>query len=435
MRSLLFLTLASCAWAQVLLTPAERPRVFEIGKPAAASQGSVSDKKPVATAEVVPATPLPLLQAMADGWEVVEIAKAGEAMNDGFGRPGDAQAIAVVEGPARRQLTVMASHTKGVRLEDLPANKTVPPELIFENQDTEQGGVTRTVIDAASGKVIRQEMAVLGTKWNNAGVMSATGSFLSGESWDGKDRQHGKLFEVQPLGRGLDAAVTLPLPGQMSFKTLCTDEATQSIYLADTGGIVYRWKPALWKDLKLGGTLFALTVQNPDRALGEPELSLSSQKNYNAYWRELPSKIAGSVHDTAVAVGAARFPQIHSLAVRGSELWLSASLSRASNHSQLVILKGDKISLYSGGADAPQEPTALTLAPTGELLVADNHVPQRLVMLTREGAWKTLFRLNSENMSPASGILAVSVSPDGGWIFMYLGGATDIGLVGLRRAK
>ncbi len=432
-RTLLFLALASTACAQALLPPpAERPRVFEIGK----TPATASDKKPMATAAVVPAEPAPLMEVVAEGWELMEISKTGNRMNDGFLRPSQPTALVVVDGPSRGQLTIISNHAAGVRQEDLPAGTKIPQELIFKNQDTEKGGITRTVIEAKTGKVLRQEMALLGTFWNSAGMLTASGNFLSGEIWDGADKHHGRLFQVDPLSRGLASAVALPLPWKLSLKVMCIDEASQMIYLAESADetLVYRWKPTLWKDLALGGTLYVMTVQNPDRALGQPELTLSPQKAYTTYWRELPRKVEGSFHDAALKLGAAKFFSIEGLAVRGNELWMSVRTNVPSKM-QLAILKGDKLSAYAGAADNPIWPESLTLAPTGELLVVDNHAPQRLMMLSREGQWKTLFKLNSGDNSTSTSIKSAAVSRDGQWIFMNVETGKGSSLVALRRAK
>lgn len=428
MRCLLFVTLVSCAWAQVLLPPQERPRVFEIGKDSV----TPADKKPVASAEIVPVAPLPALQVMADGWELVEVAAAGVTMDDGFARPDAQEALGVATGPQRGQLTVMATHRAQVDIALAQKIKHGVREFVFnppvmmepgrkawDSAQSVPASVTRTVVDA-QGKVVRQEMALLGAQLGSSGWVTPQGNFWAGERNENPDgfcpvgsAVVGHLMSVPTTQiKGLSAPMSVNVGAKISYVAIAAEPATGSFYLA-AEKTLYRWRPSVWDKPELGGRLSILRVDRPKEGISEQEFKWEAGRAYGAYWQD-PANA-----DAALT----RLDPLQGIAMRANELWLATRPGKG----QLMVLKGDKLSVVTI-AGGPELPGVLCATPTGELLAVDDKAPARLMLLTRENAWKELLRCNSTGGK----MTGVALSPDGKWIFVSVQGP-QTSLIGLRR--
>lgn len=438
-RFCLFLTLAVGLQAQVLLPPPEaqpRPRIFTL------TQGEVlpaaQEKPAVASLPVEAVPPAPALELLAEGWQLKEVAADGSKMDDGFDRPAAVRALAVAPGPQRGQQTVMTTHQAWLKMADAQKIRPGVREFVYnpplmmmndtrawDNAEEIPASAVRTVVDS-DGKVVRQEMALLGAQLGSAGVFTPQGTFLAGEENPMQagfcpvgSPAVGGLFALQATQmRGLAVPQTWSLWPQgrtPSMKALALDEVNACYYVAGQGAL-YRWRPNAWDNPALGGRLEILSVERPKEGLADGQFVWNVGRLYAAAW--VPVENSAAEQGALYQIG-----NLTGVAARGGEVWMSQQ-----GRAEFLVLKNNKLTVVAL-AGGPVQPAALCAAPTGELLAVDAKVPCRLMLLTREGQWKTLLKANE----PQARLTGLALSADGRWIWLGVSGGQKSGLVALRK--
>lgn len=438
-RFCLFLTLAVGLQAQVLLPSSQtqpRPRVFSI------AQGQVTPAEPekpaVASAPIPAEPPAPTLEVVSDGWQLKELAREGAQMDDGFARPVAVRAVAVTLGPQRGQQTVITTHQAWLKMADAQKIRPGVREFVYnpplmmvsdarawDKAEQIPASAVRTVVDS-DGKVVRQEMALLGAQLGSAGVFTPQGVFLAGEENPMQagfcpvgSPAVGAVFAVEATQmRGLAVPQTWPLWPQgrtPSMKALAVDAVNGCYYVAGQGAL-YRWRPNAWDNPALGGRLEILSVERPKEGLADGQFAWSVGRLYAAAW--VPLENVKNIGETPYQLGA-----VMGIASRGGEVWMSQQ-----GRAEFLVLKNNKLTVVAL-AGGPAQPAALCASPTGELLAVDAKAPCRVMLLTREGQWKTLLKANE----PQARLAGLALSPDGHWVWVGINGGQKAGLVALQK--
>lgn len=137
-----------------------------------------------------------------------------------------------------------------------------------------EGGVSMVAFDAA-GDIVDAGPILQGTNRNCAGGATPWGTWLSCEEFDG-----GRVWECDPTGT--EPAQVHPAMGTFSHEAAAADPANEIIYLTEdkSDGLLYRFRPTLWGDLK-SGSLEALVDDGELRWAAVPDPTASSDPTRN----------------------------------------------------------------------------------------------------------------------------------------------------------
>ena len=349
------------------------------------------------------------------GFSYQVLQRAGDRMTDGFTTPEAPDGMACFPGDEETWV-VMRNHE---------VHEGSPVDSTLGFADNRGGGVTRLVVDRASGALRSSNFVLTGTSRNCAGGPSPYG-WLSCEEVE--EPEHGYVFLCDASASTLQAPHKLPALGRFSHEAAAFDEITGITYLTEDkpDSAIYRHLPDHPTKPFVGGELQALKVSSKDRfKLSEgPKVGDA----FDVEWVSVPDSQAlkVSTRDQAHNMGAAFLSRGEGAWLSGRQAYFCSTDGGPANRGQLYKLdlsleNKDQITLVAQaeGYEAFDKPDNVTVSPWGDVFLAeDGDAPNGVCVLHPDGS----VRYFAENIlnDGDSEITGVCFSPDGRWLFLNL---------------
>lgn len=351
-----------------------------------------------------------------EGFSYRVVSRKGERMDDGYRVPGHFDAMGVFE--ADDKLILMRNHEVApgeAAAGPFPAGVAAPAEA---HDLAAFGGVTRLVFDRERVELQRQELALCGTHWNCAGGLSPWGWLTCEEIFLPK---HGYVFLVPHHARGLTQAKPIRGYGRFRHEAATVDPQTLICYLTEDreDAAFYRFVPSS-PGKPFEGKLQALRVRD---APGFDTSKLKLGESVAIDWVDVPNPdpAEDNVRLQARANGAASFARTEGLWLSGPELFMCATTGGPIGRGQIlrVLHAGPQPELsvvaHSEDAASLDMPDNITVAPSGELFVAEDGLEGNCVRrVTRDGTVSEFAR----NVHSTSELSGPCFSPDGRTMFL-----------------
>ena len=349
------------------------------------------------------------------GFSYQVLQRAGDRMTDGFTTPEAPDGMACFPGDDETWV-VMRNH-------EIHEGSPVDSTLGFA--DNRGGGVTRLVVDRASGALRSSNFVLTGTSRNCAGGPSPYG-WLSCEEVE--EPEHGYVFLCDASASTLQAPHKLPALGRFPHEAAAFDEITGITYLTEdkSDSAIYRHLPDHPTKPFVGGELQALKVSSKDRFRLSEDRKVGDA--FDVEWVSVPDPQAlkVSTRDQAHNMGAAFLSRGEGAWLSGRQAYFCSTDGGPANRGQLYKLdlsleNKDQITLVAQaeGDEAFDKPDNVTVSPWGDVFLAeDGDAPNGVCVLHPDGS----VRYFAENVlnDGDSEITGVCFSPDGRWLFLNL---------------
>jgi secreted PhoX family phosphatase len=354
------------------------------------------------------------------GFTYSVISRAGQLMSDGYRVPAAPDAMGCFDlGGGRWAL--MRNHELDASMFAYGpyASGMKPPPEAYDPRAA--GGVTRVVLDS-SGKVLGQNLVLVGTARNCAGGMSPWGWLTCEES---VEPGHGYVFVCPIDAERVQRPRRISAYGRFLHEAAAVDPATNAVYLTEDrmDGCLYRFLPESPSEPHGKGRLQAMAVKAAPRfQLGQ---RLEPAATFEVHWVDVPAErgerdqLRAAAHDLGAAVvvrgegivaleDGFAFTSTEGGPIRGGQVFHLAP-----------TLDGGTLRLLAQSEDTAvlDMPDNITATPWGDYLVCeDNHATVHLRLITKEGAIVPFAR-NAVSRSEFAG---ACFSPDGSTLFVNI---------------
>ncbi|HEX3595709.1 MAG TPA: alkaline phosphatase PhoX [Polyangiaceae bacterium] len=358
------------------------------------------------------------------GFSYQIVQRTGGTTDDGYRIPGSFDGMGCFEGPGGT-LTLMRNHeclwipmTGPYHLGQPPA-----PEAFDK---AAHGSVTRVVVKADTLQVVSTNLVLAGTVRNCAGGRSPWG-WLSCE--ETTDAGHGYVFRCRTDANRVAQAEPIKGYGRYRHEAACVDPATLVAYLTEDqdDGCVYRFVPSSLT-APFEGRLQAMSLGGRPRFDTSREMKVG--ETIDATWVDIsePDPKKDTVRHEGHGKGAAIVKRGEGIWFEGDDVFICSTTGGPRSAGQIFRLtlgRGrapDRLTLLaeSTNTDVLNMPDNITLAPWGELFLAEDSVlgQQHLRVLSRDGRVSDFGR-NALSLSELAG---VCFSPDGKTLFLNIYG-------------
>ena len=369
-----------------------------------------------------PAAPLGSLEPDPDGilnlppgFSYRALQRAGDQMADGFNAPEAPDGMACFPGDDDSWV-VMRNH-------EIHEGSPVDPALGYSAN--RGGGVTRLVVDSASGALRSSNFVLTGTSRNCAGGPSPYG-WLSCE--EAGDPGHGYVFLCDASASKLQAPHRLPALGRFPHEAAAFDARTGITYLTEdtSDSAIYRHVPNHTTQPFVGGELQALKVSGKDRFTLSEERKVGEA--FDVEWVSIldPQALKASTRSQAHNAGAAFFSRGEGAWLADDHVYFCSTDGGPVRRGQLYRLDissdgKDRLTLVAQAEsdDSFANPDNVTVSPWGDVFMAeDGGAPNGVRVLKPDG---TLLHFARNAIDGGkSEITGVCFSPDGKWLFLNL---------------
>ncbi|MEU1016262.1 alkaline phosphatase PhoX [Streptomyces sp. NPDC005898] len=343
------------------------------------------------------------------GFRYRVLSREGDRLRSGEGTvPGNHDGMAAFRGE-RGGVRLVRNHENRVT-----AKTTVPTVEGLTYDPAAKGGCTTLSLDARNG-VLDERVGIAGTAVNCAGGPTPWGTWLTCEETEdragtnGYTKDHGFIFEVDPVDPRRTGAVPLTAMGRFQHEAIAVDPGRGIVYETEDAflkpfGLFYRFLPDRPKggrgSLRAGGRLQAMRVP------GAPDLSSIQEAGASfdgVEWVDVPDPLAAQ---TPIRLqdfgpkGITHAQKLEGCYWGGSCVYFVSSFARRTDGSAgdhfgqiwrydparrrltLVIVFGPGTDVQLPG-DSPDN---ICLAPTGGLMVCeDGDGAQHVYGVTRRG--------------------------------------------------
>jgi secreted PhoX family phosphatase len=203
--------------------------------------------------------------SLPEGFYVERFGKAGTRMSDGLPTPRFHDGTTTHDAGGGR-VTLIRNH------EGYDPGRALGRHKAYDR--VAQGGVTTSLFDTRSGRLLGSSLVLNGTDNNCNGGKMPWGSWLSCEEStvgpdDGFEKPHGYVFEVPLAARSPVDPIPIKAMGRFEHEACVIDPRTGVIYMTedngDPGDGFYRFIPHTHGRLHRGGRLEMLAVQGRSR--------------------------------------------------------------------------------------------------------------------------------------------------------------------------
>ena len=305
------------------------------------------------------------------------------------------------------------------------------------------GGTTTLIYDMKSGQREAEWLSLSGTIRNCSGGITPWGSWLTCEetntkAGDGVGKDHGYIFEVPAMQRGLVDPVPLKAMGRFNHEAACVDPRTGIAYLTEDrdDSLLYRFIPNEKGQFVKGGRLEVLALAeapgvDPRNWSG---VQVAKGQQYRAKWIPLknPESPDDDLRKQGAAKGAALFARGEGIFWGKGELYFACTSGGAAKYGQIFRYRPAVNEGFSGESDAPgmidlfMESTNpafynygdnIAVMPNGHLLVCEDQYTDIVDNHLRgiNGAGQTYMIAKSRVQTEFAG---ACFSPDGSTMFV-----------------
>lgn len=356
-----------------------------------------------------------------EGFTYSVISRVGDPMNDGYRVPGRPDAMGCFDlGKGRYAL--MRNHeldSSVFAFGPYKSGQSAPPEAYDKKSF---GGVTRVVLDT-NGKVLSQNLVLVGTARNCAGGMSPWGWLTCEES---VEPGHGYVFLCSTRAEQVRAPQRISSYGRFLHEAVAIDETTLAAYLTEDrkNGCLYRFVPENPAEPHGKGLLQALMIKDQPRFnLGE---GLPDGATFEVRWVNVPPEAGerdDALREAAQERGAAIVYRGEGITRVSDGVVFTSTQGGALRAGQVFHLaptaEGGTLKLLAESRNERDldMPDNITVTPWGDLLVCeDNNRTSYLRLITRAGNILPFAR----NALSGSEFAGACFAPDGRTLFVNL---------------
>lgn len=323
-----------------------------------------------------------------------------------------------------------------------------------------QGGVTTSLFDTHSGRLVSSSLVLNGTDNNCNGGPTPWGSWLSCEEstvgpLEGFEKKHGYVFEVPYGSREPVEPVPIKAMGRFEHEACAVDPHSGIVYMTEDNGDpadgFYRYLPHVRGKLHRGGRLQMLAVEGRSGYITYKHQKVG--KVLHCEWVDIDDpdphnaeNHPDAVFEQGVAKGAAQFMGLEGAHWSKGSVYFVASEAGDADEGQIWRYtpvghhQGRLVLLYeSNSAGVLDQPDSLAVSPRGGIVVCEDGDGEDvdggtnfLRCLTPAGHIETFARNDTpmdlhfwDDEVPAGSIgrsewSGATYSPDGRWLFVHL---------------
>lgn len=356
---------------------------------------------------------------LAPGLSYRVLSRTGSTMSDGLRVPGMPDGMACFPLGAERWV-LMRNHEVGRMVgQGAVGPSQTPPTEAYD--PTAHGGVTRVVLEPKSLSVESENLVLTGTLRNCAGGVSPWGWLSCEES---VEAGHGYVFLCRTDATRVAAPHKIPSYGRFNHEAAVVDPTNLVAYLSEdrSDGCLYRFVPKA-SGRPFEGRLQAMAL--PDAPSQDTARGFPLGRRQRVEWVDIdePDPKTDTVRKQAHARGAAKIRRGEGLWLAQGVLYLAATTGGSAGVGQIFRLhlepRGDTFELLaeSPGEDVLDCPDNLTIAPSGDVIIAEDGSGEQLIRgITLDGRVYDIAR----NAKSRGEIAGVCFSPDGRVMFANL---------------
>jgi secreted PhoX family phosphatase len=355
-----------------------------------------------------------------EGFTYTVLSRTGQLMSDGYRVPAQPDAMGCFDlGGGRWAL--MRNH-------ELDASQFAygpylsgmqPPPEAYDPHSV--GGVTRMVLDS-SGKLLSQNLVLVGTTRNCAGGVSPWGWLTCEES---VQPGHGYVFACSIDADRVQRPQRISAYGRFLHEAAAVDRKTLAVYLTEDrmDGCLYRFLPDAPTEPHGKGRLQAMVVTAAPRfQLGQ---RLEANASFGVHWVDVPAEAGerDALRTAAQELGAAVVVRGEGIVALEDGFAFTSTEGGPDRLGQVFHLaptsEGGLLRLLAQPEDPRvlNMPDNITVTPWGDYMVCeDNHETVHLKLITRQGAIVPFAR----NAISRSEFAGACFSPDGRVLFVNI---------------
>ena len=281
--------------------------------------------------------------------------------------------------------------------------------------DAQNGGTSTVMFDVLKGEFLSSYNSLGGTIRNCAGGVTPWGTWLSCEetfhAWNAGPQgvNHGYIFEVP--GFGISDGKPIREMGRFSHEAAAVDPATGYVYETEDAGssAFYKFEATgQWGDLKSGGKLFAMVVNDQPRF--DLRGGLVEGTVWDVTWQEVPDPDAMSERCFDQAFNAAIIERGEGCWYDDGKIYFVSTSGGAANLGQVFCYdpRMETVTILFESQDAATQvdgPDNIAISPRGNMLLCEDggSNPKRLIGLTKSG---DIFPFAENNIALDEGDLA-----------------------------
>ena len=333
-----------------------------------------------------------MLLALPEGFEYTSYGWTGQLKNDGTYTPTDHDGMAVV---AARGNTIAL--VRNYEQSEGEGNPATPRGGIGTYNPAQNGGTGNLLFDVVKGEFLSSWNSLGGCIRNCAGGLTPWGTWISceetfhafGEGPQGFN--HGYCFEVP--GFGISDGIPIREMGRFVHEAAAVDPATGYVYQTEDArdGALYKFEPAgPWGDLKSGGQLFAMVLDNTPRL--DTSVGQTEGQVYNVTWQPVPDPDAMTQRTRDQATDAAIIERGEGIWYDDGKIYFCSTSGGDANEGQIFCYDPRKecvtlIFESTSGINEVDGPDNITVSPRGSILMCEDggSNPKRLIGLTPQG--------------------------------------------------